>query len=76
MPPLPRYTAMWNVQAVLKYLKSIGLSSTGIRTSLSLMFLTFKLAMLLALTLRSHSIDLAALKQDLVQKKGFSFQWP
>ena len=27
-PPLPRYTAAWNVQAVLKYLESIGLSST------------------------------------------------
>ena len=26
-PPLLRYTAAWNVQAVLKYLKSIGLSS-------------------------------------------------
>ena len=27
-PPLPHYTATWNVQAVLKYLESIGLSST------------------------------------------------
>ena len=27
-PPLPRYTAAWNVQAVFKYVESIGLSST------------------------------------------------
>ena len=27
-PPFPRYTAAWNLQAILEYLDSIGLSST------------------------------------------------
>ena len=58
-PPLPCYTAMWNVQAILKYLQSIG-------TSLSLKFFTFKLVMLLALTICSRSANLAALQQGLV----------
>ena len=56
-PPLPCYTATWNVQIVLQYLEGLGSS-----TSLLLKFLTFKLARLLALTRPSCSADLAALQ--------------
>jgi len=58
-PPLPRYTATWNVQTVLQYLEGMGPTAT-----LSLKFLTFKLVMLLALTRPSRSADLAALQLD------------
>ena len=71
-PPLPHYIAVWNVQTVLKYLESIGLSMYFPITQV----LTSKLAMLLALTMPSRSADLAALQQGLVQKKWFSFQQP
>ena len=58
-PPLPRYTATWDVGIVLQYLESIGPT-----TSLSLKLLTFKLVMLLALTRPSRSADLASLQLD------------
>jgi len=56
-PPLPHYTATWDVQTVLRYLENMGPSS-----SLSLKYLSFKLTMLLALTRPSHSADLASLQ--------------
>ena len=58
-PPLPRYTATWNVQTVLHYLENLGPSA-----SLSLKPLTFTLTMLLALTRPSHSADMASLQID------------
>jgi len=75
-PPLLHYTATWNVQTVLNYLEGLGASA-----SLSLKFLTFKLAMLLALTRPSCSADLAALQLDhqrfspesVVSHQGFIF---
>ena len=58
-PPLPRYTATWDVQVVLRYFE--GLDPTS---ALPLKLLTFKLVMLLALTRPSRSADLAALQLD------------
>ena len=55
-PPLPRYTASWDVQTVIQYL--------GPSTALPLKFLTFKLVMLLALTRPSCSADLVSLQLD------------
>ena len=66
-PPLPCYTATCNVQTVLHYLER-----TEPSTSLSLKPLTFKLAMLLALTRPSRSADLATLIEGLAQK-GWCF---
>ena len=63
-PPLLRYTTTWDVQMVLQYLEGIGPS-----TSLSLKFLTFKLAMLLALTRPSRSANLAAGPQKVQSKR-------
>ena len=50
-PPLPHYTATWDVHTVVQYL--------GLTTALPLKLLAFKLVMLLALTRPSHSADLA-----------------
>ena len=58
-PPLPRYTATWDVQTVIQYLESLGPT-----TALPLKFLTFKLVMLLALTRPSRSADLVSLQLD------------
>ena len=58
-PPLLRYTATWDVRVVLRYLESVGPT-----TSLPLKLLTFKLVMLLALTRPSRSADLASLQLD------------
>ena len=43
-PALPRYTCIWHVKIVLKYLKNLGLN-----TELTLKLLTLKLVMLLGL---------------------------
>ena len=58
-PPLPRYTATWDVQVVLRYFEGLGPTS-----SLPLKPLTFKLVMLMALTRPSRSADLATLQVD------------
>ena len=58
-PPLPRYTATWDVQIVLRYFE--GLDPTS---ALPLKLLTFKLVMLLALTRPSRFADLATLQVD------------
>ena len=58
-PPFPRYTATWNVQTVLEYIKGMGANS-----SLPLKQLSHKLCMLLALTRPSRSADLASLHID------------
>ena len=63
-PPLPRYTATWDVQIVLQYLEGLGPSTT-----LSLKLLTYKLVMLLALTRPSRSADLASLYLNRRQYK-------
>ena len=55
-PPLPRYTSTWNVQTVLNYLEGLGENQ-----SLPLKDLSWKLAMLLALTRPSRSADLSQL---------------
>ena len=55
-PPLPRYTSTWDVNTVLQYLRTLGPTA-----GLTLKQLTYKLAMLLALTRPSRSADLALL---------------
>lgn len=54
--PLSRYTSIWNVDTVLRYLKGLGPTE-----SLSLKLLTYKLVMLLALTRPSQSADFVSL---------------
>ena len=56
-PPLPRYTATWDVQ--VDFIECLGPSA-----SLSLKLLTIKLVMLMALTRPCHSADLASLQSD------------
>ena len=63
-PPLPRYSSTWNVQVVLDYLESLGQNDT-----LSLKHLSWKTAMLLALTRPSRSADLAQLEISRRQYK-------
>ena len=63
-PPLPRYTCTWNVQTVLSYI-----SSWGSNDSLSLKQLSWKTAMLLALTRPSRSADLSQLSLSGKQYK-------
>ena len=58
-PPLPCYTATWNVQLVLDYLKGLGTN-----TSLSLKQSPHKLCILLILTRSSRSADLAVQQID------------
>ena len=55
-PPKPRYEVTWDVTKVLNYIDSLGESD-----SLSLQVLTWKLAMILALTRPSRSADLVRL---------------
>ena len=55
-PPLPRYKCTWNVQIVLSYILSLGKND-----SLSLKQLSWKMAMLMALTHPSRSADLSQL---------------
>ena len=55
-PPQPKYTAVWQVDLVLDWFKSIGPSAL-----LSLQTLTMKTAMLLVLTRPCRGADLAAL---------------
>ena len=55
-PPLPRYTSIWNVQTVLSHIASFGVNE-----SLSLKQISWKTAMLLALTHPSRSADLSQL---------------
>ena len=52
-PPLPKYSSTWDVQVVLNYL--------GCNSDLSQKLLTWKAAMLLALTRPSRSADLSML---------------
>ena len=70
-PPLPRYTCTWNVQTVLSYI-----SSWGSNDSLSLKQLSWKTAMLLALTRPSRSADLSQLNLSGKQYKpaGVAFK--
>jgi len=55
-PPLPRYTATWNVQVVLDQMLQWGDTK-----SLSVKLLSFKLVMLMSLARPSRSADLASL---------------
>lgn len=52
-PPLPKYQTTWSVESVITYVSSMGPNNT-----LSLKHLTYKLAILLALTTASRSSDL------------------
>ena len=56
-PPLPRYVGTWDIQVVLTFIEGLGPSR-----DLSLLDLSLKLAMLLALTRPSRSADLCQLK--------------
>lgn len=55
-PPQPRYLSFWDVGTVISYLRNLGDND-----SLNLRHLTFKTAMLLALTRPSRSANLAKL---------------
>ena len=55
-PPQPKYQYVWDVDVVLDFIKSLGSNE-----SISDKFLTWKLAMLLALTSGSRSSELHAL---------------
>ena len=55
-PPLPHYLCTWNVQTVISHISSWGLNGF-----LSLRQLSWKTAMLLALTRPSRSADLSQL---------------
>lgn len=55
-PPAPRYSSTWDVNIVLSYLGSLPDN-----TSLPLTLLTYKLAMLMALSNADRCSDLAAL---------------
>ena len=55
-PPLPKYSTVWDVGVVLRYLRGLGENGT-----LSLRLLTLKSVMLLALTRPARSIDLSKL---------------
>lgn len=61
-PPLPRYSATWDVNIVLEHIES-----KGVNEKLSLKALTLKTAMLLALTRPSRSADLHSLNIGLVR---------
>jgi len=63
-PPLPRYTATWNIHVILD-----SILNWGDTASLSLKLLTYKLVMLLALATPSQSADLASLCVDNCQYK-------
>ena len=67
-PPRPRYEVTWDVSIVLNYIESLGESD-----SLSLQILTWKLAMILALTRPSRSADLVMLDLDTL-RKGWCFR--
>jgi len=63
-PPLPKYSSFWDVGLVLHYLKNLGNNEM-----LSLQWTTITLAMLLALTRPSRSVDLS--KLDIhIQRQG------
>ena len=64
-PPKPRYTDTWEVGKVLDWIKS-----PGVNEALSDKFLTWKLAMLLALTGACKGSELKSLKVSLMQDKG------
>ena len=55
-PPQPKYSALWDVEKVLSFLRQLGAN-----TQLSMKELTMKLAMLLALVLAHRSSDLVRL---------------
>ena len=69
-PPLPKYTCTWNVQRVLSHI-----SSWGSNDSLSIKQLSWKTAMLLALTRPSRSADLSqlSLRGKQYKPEGVSF---
>ena len=70
-PPLPRYSAFWDVGTVITYLKALGENG-----NLSLRQLTLKTTMLLALTRPSRSADLSSLdiQWRSYQSEGVTFR--
>ncbi len=70
-PPEPKYSCTWDVSRVLDFIKSLGPNE-----ALDLKILSFKLVMLLGLTARDRSSDLA--KRDLrfrtFHPEGVSFK--
>ena len=65
-PALPRYSSIWNVNVVLKYLKSVAPA-----TRLSLKELSYKVTMLLLL-LSGHRLE--TMKLLNIRESSFSFQ--
>eukprot|EP00117_Sycon_ciliatum_P000919 scpid47733/ scgid6802/ len=70
-PPQPRYSTTWDVSKVLSFIVTLGDNST-----LTLIDLTHKTVMLLALTRPSRSVDLANLDTRFQQfsLEGVTFQ--
>ena len=63
-PPKPQYTYTWDVDMVTKYIEKLGDN-----TDLPLRKLTLKLALLMALTVASRTLELQAL--DLKINSGY-----
>ena len=70
-PPVAKYSALWDVGVVLKYLKGLGTNDT-----LSLRLLTIKSVMLMALTRPARSVDLSKLDigAHLFSQAGVTFK--
>ncbi|XP_064482864.1 uncharacterized protein LOC135395698 [Ornithodoros turicata] len=70
-PSRPRYSSTWSVEAVTSFFSSLGANQ-----SLSLRLLTYKLAMLLALTTASRSSDLALLSLEGIRREALGWELP
>ena len=69
-PPQPRYTIIWDVEAVLNHLQSLPENNF-----LSDKLLTLKLVILLALTSASRASDLTNLSSDYYAKLGLTYMF-
>ena len=72
-PPIPRYSATWDVQKVLDFLEASGKPDT-----ISLKALTLRMVFLMAITHPSRSADLSQLSIDHMKtySKGVAFAPP
>ena len=68
-PPQPKYCFIWNVQTVIEFIRK----EWGKNQELSGKFLTYKLAMLMALTSASRALGLQQLNIRFMVKTPSSF---
>lgn len=71
-PSLPRYSVTWDVSKVLNYLRTLSPVK-----SLSLKLLSFKLVMLISLTLacRTQALHLLDIRQMVKSKEGYTLMY-